>query len=217
MTTLRRTIEASTRFLFFTGKGGVGKTSHACATAVALADAGRRRAAGQHRPGLQPGGGARHRGGDRAPGGSGGGGALGDEHRPRGRGGGVPRAGGRARARTSPRRRDRADGGAALGRLHRGGRRLRRVRRAPGRPGAHRRVRARGLRHRARPGTRCGSSNSPPPGRASWSRTSAGPPAWDRFPARRSNASATRATVRALSDPAQHRGGPGRPARRRAR
>jgi arsenite-transporting ATPase len=35
-------IEASTRYLFFTGKGGVGKTSNACATAVALADAGRR-------------------------------------------------------------------------------------------------------------------------------------------------------------------------------
>lgn len=30
------------RFLFFTGKGGVGKTSIACATAVRLADAGRR-------------------------------------------------------------------------------------------------------------------------------------------------------------------------------
>lgn len=33
---------APTRVLFFTGKGGVGKTSLACATAVALADAGRR-------------------------------------------------------------------------------------------------------------------------------------------------------------------------------
>lgn len=33
---------APTRILFFTGKGGVGKTSLACATAVALADAGRR-------------------------------------------------------------------------------------------------------------------------------------------------------------------------------
>jgi arsenite/tail-anchored protein-transporting ATPase len=32
----------ATRHLFFTGKGGVGKTSIACATAVALADAGRR-------------------------------------------------------------------------------------------------------------------------------------------------------------------------------
>ena len=30
------------RFLFFTGKGGVGKTSLACASAIALADAGRR-------------------------------------------------------------------------------------------------------------------------------------------------------------------------------
>jgi arsenite-transporting ATPase len=32
----------ATRHLFFTGKGGVGKTSVACATAVSLADAGRR-------------------------------------------------------------------------------------------------------------------------------------------------------------------------------
>jgi len=35
-------LEAAPRFLFFTGKGGVGKTSMACATAVALAGAGRR-------------------------------------------------------------------------------------------------------------------------------------------------------------------------------
>ncbi len=34
--------EGATQYLLFTGKGGVGKTSHACATAVALADAGRR-------------------------------------------------------------------------------------------------------------------------------------------------------------------------------
>jgi len=32
----------ATRNLFFTGKGGVGKTSVACATAVRLADSGRR-------------------------------------------------------------------------------------------------------------------------------------------------------------------------------
>jgi arsenite-transporting ATPase len=35
-------IGKATRYLFFTGKGGVGKTSLACATAVALADAGKR-------------------------------------------------------------------------------------------------------------------------------------------------------------------------------
>ena len=34
-------LETAPRFLFFTGKGGVGKTSMACATAVALADAGK--------------------------------------------------------------------------------------------------------------------------------------------------------------------------------
>jgi len=39
MTTL---IPHPTRILFFTGKGGVGKTSAACATAIGLADAGRR-------------------------------------------------------------------------------------------------------------------------------------------------------------------------------
>ena len=35
-------ITAPTRILFFTGKGGVGKTSAACATAIGLADAGAR-------------------------------------------------------------------------------------------------------------------------------------------------------------------------------
>jgi arsenite-transporting ATPase len=35
-------LESAPRFLFFTGKGGVGKTSMACATSVALAEAGRR-------------------------------------------------------------------------------------------------------------------------------------------------------------------------------
>ncbi|MDB4466304.1 AAA family ATPase, partial [bacterium] len=34
--------ETATRFLFFTGKGGVGKTSLSCATAVKLVDAGKR-------------------------------------------------------------------------------------------------------------------------------------------------------------------------------
>ncbi|MFZ2297038.1 MAG: ArsA-related P-loop ATPase, partial [Aquabacterium sp.] len=35
-------LDHAPRFLFFTGKGGVGKTSLACATAVRLAEAGRR-------------------------------------------------------------------------------------------------------------------------------------------------------------------------------
>src|SRR5512137_2081633 len=34
--------EQATRYMFFTGKGGVGKTSISCATAIALADQGRR-------------------------------------------------------------------------------------------------------------------------------------------------------------------------------
>ncbi len=37
-----RPLDAPTPFLFFTGKGGVGKTSLACATAIGLADRGRR-------------------------------------------------------------------------------------------------------------------------------------------------------------------------------
>jgi arsenite-transporting ATPase len=39
---LNRFVEEATRFLLFTGKGGVGKTSLACALAIALADRGRR-------------------------------------------------------------------------------------------------------------------------------------------------------------------------------
>ena len=35
-------LEHAPRHLFFTGKGGVGKTSLACACALALADAGKR-------------------------------------------------------------------------------------------------------------------------------------------------------------------------------
>jgi arsenite-transporting ATPase len=39
---LARLLESPTRFLFFTGKGGVGKTSLACAAAIKLADVGKR-------------------------------------------------------------------------------------------------------------------------------------------------------------------------------
>ncbi len=39
---LARFLDTPTRFLFFTGKGGVGKTSLACASAIALADGGKR-------------------------------------------------------------------------------------------------------------------------------------------------------------------------------
>jgi arsenite-transporting ATPase len=38
----RELLHRATRILFFTGKGGVGKTSLACATAIALADGGKR-------------------------------------------------------------------------------------------------------------------------------------------------------------------------------
>jgi arsenite-transporting ATPase len=40
--TVHTLVPDPTRILFFTGKGGVGKTSAACATAIGLADAGRR-------------------------------------------------------------------------------------------------------------------------------------------------------------------------------
>lgn len=39
---IRAFLQRANRFLFFTGKGGVGKTSLACASAVALADSGKR-------------------------------------------------------------------------------------------------------------------------------------------------------------------------------
>lgn len=38
----RSASSSSARYLFFTGKGGVGKTSLACAVSLALADAGKR-------------------------------------------------------------------------------------------------------------------------------------------------------------------------------
>ena len=46
-------LEHPTRILFFTGKGGVGKTSLACAAAVRLADAGKESPAGLDRSGIE--------------------------------------------------------------------------------------------------------------------------------------------------------------------
>ena len=40
--TFAEVVENATRVLFFTGKGGVGKTSLSCAAAIALADRGKR-------------------------------------------------------------------------------------------------------------------------------------------------------------------------------
>ncbi len=40
-------------YLFFTGKGGVGKTSISCATAIRLAELGKRVLLCQYRPGFQ--------------------------------------------------------------------------------------------------------------------------------------------------------------------
>jgi len=39
---MSKLVQNPTRILFFTGKGGVGKTSAACATSIALADEGQR-------------------------------------------------------------------------------------------------------------------------------------------------------------------------------
>lgn len=39
-----------TKYIFFTGKGGVGKTSIACATAVNLADSGKKSPFNKYRP-----------------------------------------------------------------------------------------------------------------------------------------------------------------------
>ena len=53
MNLIMKFLDHPTRNLFFTGKGGVGKTSVACATAVKLADAGKKSLARFHRPRVQ--------------------------------------------------------------------------------------------------------------------------------------------------------------------
>ena len=136
------------RFLFFTGKGGVGKTSLACACALALADAGLRvllvstdpasnldemlGVALSDQPRAVPG-----RAGPRC-----------DEHRSGRRGRGLPRCACIAQMPAdSTRCRSRHGARAAVRRLHHRDRRLRRVHRPAGR--RRRRLRPRHLRHRA--------------------------------------------------------------------
>ena len=79
-----------TRNLFFTGKGGVGKTSVASATAVGSGRQRQAGAPGEHRPGLKPGRGLSSRAGHGPHPGSWGDEPLGDEHRPGGRGPRLP-------------------------------------------------------------------------------------------------------------------------------
>ena len=116
-----------TRHLFFTGKGGVGKTSLSTAAALDARGRGQESAAGQHRRRIEP----RRDAGDRAsqhtrararrarP--------VGAEHRPRQRGRVVSPTGSGADGRGCQRRRTLDRARAAVRRLHHGDRILRRV------------------------------------------------------------------------------------------
>ena len=186
-------LELDTRVLFFTGKGGVGKTSLACATAIAAGRRGQARAAGEHRSGVEPRRGARRaRSGRRATASAGRAGALGAEHRsarqPR-----TPTAS----ASSGPYRGVLPDaavaqhGGAALGRLHGGDRRVRRVHPAARRPERHRRLRPRHLRHRAHRPHAAAAGAAGGLDRRSSTRTRAAPPASARSPGCRRSARST--------------------------
>jgi arsenite-transporting ATPase len=141
-------ISTPTRILFFTGKGGVGKTSAACATAIGLADAGQARLLVSTDPASNL---------DEVLGV-----ALGSSPTA------VPACTGLAALNIDPEQaarayrervvgpyrgvlpgRDHQHGGAAVGRVHRRDRGVRRVLEAARRPRGHRRVRPRHLRHRA--------------------------------------------------------------------
>ena len=122
-------LEQPTRYLFFTGKGGVGKTSFACATRHSPRGSRAARAAREHRPGFEPRRDARRRLSD-SPARARSRRACRAQHRSRSGGGGLPET--RRRPDQAIRSEARSpSAGAALRRLHDRGRCLRRIRRAP--------------------------------------------------------------------------------------
>ena len=153
---LMRFLNAPTRFLFFTGKGGVGKTSIACATAFSWP---RRQAgaAGEYRPGLQRGPGVRPEDrqhhhprdiGSRA-------GCSGDRSRTGRRR--LPGADHRLRAGLAACQGDRLDHRTTLRFVHHRNRLVQRVHRTAGRPRPFCRLRPRACSTPPPPGTPSGS------------------------------------------------------------
>ena len=140
-------LENATRILFFTGKGGVGKTSLACAASVSMAQQGTEGAAGQHGPGIEPRRGSgcpavrcadrdsRRRRTVRA------------EHRSGSGREGLPGSGDRAVPRSAPRSLPQQHGRAAIRRMHGRDRRFRRIHQTAWRCPGDRGIRSHHLRH----------------------------------------------------------------------
>ena len=184
-------LTSPTRVLFFTGKGGVGKTSVACAAAVKLADAGKRVLLISTDPasnldevlgvtlGNAPTAGARRPEPE------------GDEHRPGGVREGVPGEHGGPVPRGAAGRGGGEHGGAVLRVVHPGDRRVRRVRPAPRRHRDRRATSTTSCSTRPRPGTRCGCSRCRPRGTGSCPPTRPAPRAWGRSRGSRPSRSST--------------------------
>ncbi len=136
------------RHLFFTGKGGVGKTSLACASAVLLADFGPAGTDREYGPGLEPRRRSRHAAGLASDSRDRGHRTRSNEHQSRAGRARLSRAHGRALSRCVVGGGSGALERAPLGRLHRGSRRLRRVCLAPERSQGNRGLRPCDLRHR---------------------------------------------------------------------